>query len=151
MDRFGLDRPVQSVLFFCNHNSIRSPIAAALLSWRSGGRLYVQSCGMQAGQPDPFAVAVMDELGLALDLHTPRTFLELEDASFDVVVTLTPQTHHFALERSRTEDAAVMYWPTFDPTLATGSRDQRLEEYRRVRDDIDSNIRTTFSEWVTPV
>ena len=89
-------------------------------------------------------VSVMDEIGVDLSRHRPKSFEELDDFNFDVIVTLTPEAHHRALELTRTVAADVEYWPTYDPSLTQGSRDQRLEEYRAVRDAIDARIARRF-------
>src|SRR5215212_573834 len=126
----------QAVLFACGMNSVRSPMAAALFR-HFFGRTYVGSAGVRKGELDPFAVAAMDELGLDIAKHKPITFEELEDSdglNFDLIVTLAPEAHHKALELTRTIAADVEYWPTPDPTVTEGTREQRLTAYREVRD-----------------
>src|ERR1700736_5470572 len=128
-----------AVLFACGLNAIRSPIAAALFKQLFGARAYVGSAGVRKGDLDPFAVAVMDEIGLDISRHRPMTFEELEDwegFNFDVIVTLSPEAHHKALELTRTLAAEVEYWPTPDPSVPGGNREQRLEAYRAVRDQV---------------
>ena len=137
---------IGAVLFACTMNSVRSPIAAALLRQRWGGRIFVDSCGLRAGaEPDPFAQAVMDELGLDLTSHRPKTFNDLEDGSFDVVISLSPEAQHGAVELSRGRAVGLEYWPTMDPTVVEGSRDQRLDAYRRMRDALQQRIATRFA------
>lgn len=139
-------RPLpQAVLFACNHNTIRSPMAAALFSLRFGKRVWVDSCGVRKGlEPDPFVAAVMDELGVDMSRHRAKTFADLDDASFDLIITLTPEAHHRALEFTRTMAVDVEYWPTMDPTIVQGSREQQLEEYRAVRDALAQRIAQRF-------
>ena len=99
------------------------------------------------GELDPFAVAVMDEIGIDIAKHKPMTFEELEDwegLNFDLIVTLSPEAHHKALELTRTLAADVEYWPTPDPTVVEGSREQRLDAYREVRDELTARIRERF-------
>ena len=137
----------QAVLFACGLNAVRSPMAAALLRQMLGGALYVGSAGVRKGELDPFASAVMDEIGLDIAKHRPITFEELEDLeglNFDLIVTLSPEAHHRALELTRTLAVEVEYWPTPDPTLVEGSRDQRLAAYRAVRDALVQKIRERF-------
>ncbi len=135
----------QAVLFACNHNAIRSPMAAGLMQLRFGRQVWVDSVGLRAGaEVDPFAVAAMDELGVDIARHRPKSFDQLEDLSFDLIVTLTPEAHHRALEFTRTLAVEVEYWPTFDPSLAQGSREARLDEYRAVRDALDARIEARF-------
>jgi protein-tyrosine-phosphatase len=135
------------VLFACSMNAIRSPMAAALLQQMVGKRLYIASAGVQKGELDPFAVAVMDEIGIDISRHKPMTFEELDDLeglNFDLIVTLSPPAHHRALELTRTAAVGVEYWPTVDPTGVEGSREQRLEAYRGIRDELLKHIRERF-------
>jgi protein-tyrosine-phosphatase len=134
----------QAVLFLCGQNSIRSPMAAAIARHYFGKSIYVSSAGVRKGEPDPFVTAVMDEIGIDLVKHRPMTVEEREEdegLNFDLVVSLSPQAHHRALELTRTLPLAVEYWPTTDPTIAEGSRDQKLEAYRNVRDELLARIR----------
>ena len=138
----------QAVLFACGLNSVRSPMAAALLRQALGTSLYVGSAGVRKGELDPFAAAVMDELGIDIKAHRPMTFEELEDLeglNFDLIVTLSPEAHHKALELTRTLALDVEYWPTADPTAIEGSREQRMNAYRDVRDQLLQRIRARFS------
>ncbi|MET4634934.1 low molecular weight phosphatase family protein [Kaistia defluvii] len=139
-------RPPASVLFMCGMNAIRSPIAAAIAT-QLFPRLYVASAGVRKGEPDPFATVVMEESGLDLGRHRPHTIEELEDTNFDLVVTLSPQAHHRALELTRTMAVTVEYWPTPDPTLVDGTREQILDAYRDVRDQLRRRIKDRFG-WV---
>ena len=137
-------RRIQSVLFVCAYNAIRSPMAEALARHYFGKSTYVQSAGVRTGELDPFMVAVLDEIGVDASRHKSRTLTELEEwegLNFDLIVTLAPEAHHAALELTRTLAAEVEYWPTPDPTLGQGSREQRLEAYRAVRDGLADRIR----------
>jgi protein-tyrosine-phosphatase len=135
----------QAVLFACSHNAIRSVMAEAIMRLRFGRRVWVDSCGVRkAAEVDPFAWVVLDELGVDVRKHRPKSFDDLDDASFDLIVTLTPEAHHRALEFTRTMAVDVEYWPTLDPSLAQGSREQRLDEYRAVRDAISARIGARF-------
>lgn len=137
-----------AVLFTCNYNRVRSPMAEGLFKRFYGTRAYVDSCGLKADPAgegiDPFVVAVMDELGLDVSDHRPKTFAQLEDDSFDVVVSLTPEAQHRAVELSRDRSVEIEYWPTHDPTLSDGSREARLEAYREVRDALVAAIKQRF-------
>jgi len=136
----------QAVLFACGMNSVRSPMAAGLFR-HYFGRTYVGSAGVRKGELDPFAVAAMDEIGLDIAKHKPITFEELEEwegLNFDLIVTLAPEAHHKALELTRTLAAEVEYWPTPDPTVTEGTREQRLDAYRDVRDQLMRRIRRRF-------
>src|SRR5919109_3971611 len=138
----------QAVLFACGQNSVRSPMAASLLQQMFPQGLYVKSAGVKKGELDPFAVAVMAELGQDISGHKPITFEELEDwegLNFDLIITLSPEAHHKALELTRTLAADVEYWPTPDPVGLEGSREQKLAAYRDVRDQLLRRIRERFS------
>ncbi len=143
------DRPSrpQAVLFACGQNAVRSPMAAGLFGQLFGKQIYVASAGVQKGELDPFAVAVMDEVGIDISRHKPIDFEELEDLeglNFDLIVTLSPPAHHKALDLTRTVAADVEYWPTVDPTGIEGSREQKLDAYREVRDTLMAQIRKRF-------
>jgi protein-tyrosine-phosphatase len=136
-----------AVLFACGMNAVRSPMAAALMSQMLGKSVYVGSAGVQKGELDPFAVAVMDEVGIDIGRHRPITFEELDDLeglNFDLIVTLSPPAHHKAMQLTRTVAADVEYWPTVDPTAVEGNREQRLAAYREVRDQLLARIRERF-------
>lgn len=130
-----------AVLFACSFNAVRSPMAAALARHLFPNQVYVRSAGVRRGEPDPFAVAVMDEIGLDIRRHKPHTFEDLEDTSFDLVISLAPEAHHKALELTRYYSLDAEYWPTADPTLTTGSRDQILDAYRAVRNGLEARIK----------
>jgi protein-tyrosine-phosphatase len=142
------ERPPPAVLFACARNSVRSPMAAALFRHLFGRVSYVGSAGVRKGEPDPFAAAVMDEVGIDISGHKPMTFEEIEDLeglNFDLIVTLSPEAHHRALELTRTLAADVEYWPTPDATATEGSREQRLHAYRDVRDQLMAHLRERFA------
>jgi protein-tyrosine-phosphatase len=139
-------RPL-AVLFACGRNSVRSPIAAALFAQMFGRAIYVGSAGARKGELDPFAVAVMAEIGVDISRHKPMTFEEIDDLeglNFDLIITLAPEAHHRALELTRVSAVDVEYWPTPDPTIVEGSREQRLDAYRQVRDQLLRRIRERF-------
>lgn len=138
-----------SVLFMCGLNAVRSPMAEALARRLFGKSIYIQSAGVRKGELDPFSVKVMEESGLDIARHKPRTVEEIEDDNFDLIITLAPEAHHKALDMTRTLAAEVEYWPTPDPQLATGSRDQILETYRIVRDGLEKRIRARL-DWKPP-
>lgn len=142
-------RTPQAVLFACGLNSVRSPMAESLLQRMFPKSLYVRSAGVRKGELDPFAVAVMAELGQDISGHKPMTFEELDDwegLNFDLIITLSPEAHHKALELTRRLAAEVEYWPTVDPTGAQGNREQKLEAYRDVCDGLLLRIRKRFAK-----
>jgi protein-tyrosine-phosphatase len=145
-----------AVLFACNFNQVRSPMAEALLKLLVGKTIFVDSCGLKPAPPldeddeegparaDPFAQAVMAELGYDLSWHRTKTFAELDDHSFDLVISLTPEAQHRSVELARGRAADIEYWPTHDPTLTEGSREVRLAAYRQVRDTLAARIAERF-------
>ncbi len=133
-----------AVLFACNLNAVRSPMAAGLTRHLLGHRVFVASAGVRAGALDPFAISVLDELGIDISAHEPVSFDDLHDTSFDLVISLTPEAQHKAVEMTRTMAVEVEYWPTFDPTLASGSRAQIADAYRAVRETLYQRIKERF-------
>jgi protein-tyrosine-phosphatase len=141
-------RAPQAVLFACGQNSIRSVMAASLLQQMFPHAMYVKSAGVKKGELDPFVVAVMAELGQDVSKHRPTTFEELDDwegLNFDLIITLSPEAHHKALDLTRTNAAEVEYWPTQDPSGTEGNREQKLAAYREVCDSLLLRIRKRFS------
>jgi protein-tyrosine-phosphatase len=133
-----------SVLLACTLNSIRSPMAEALLKHLHGRHIYVDSVGVRAGEVDPFAVAVMDEIGIDISKHRTKAFDDLDDTSFDLVISLSPEAQHSAVELTRTMACDVEFWPMFDPTAVEGSREEMLEAYRTVRDQLRKRLIERF-------
>ena len=140
-----------SVLFVCTQNAIRSPMAESMLKHLQGHRIFVDSVGIRQGELDPFAVAAMAELGIDLSRHRSKTFDDLEDDSFDLVVTLSPEAHHRAIEMTRTMACDVEFWNTLDPTIVEGNRDTRMEAFRQVRDGLFEQIKRRFPASAPPV
>ena len=134
----------RAVLIACTMNAVRSPMAAAMLRHLAGRRIYVESAGVRAGELDPLAVEAMEEIGLEMAGYKPQRFEDLEDGSFDLVITLSPEAQHRAMELTRTAATRVEYWPTLDPTAVEGSREQRLQAYREVRDLLMERLRKRF-------
>ena len=133
-----------AVLFACSRNAVRSPMAAAILKHLAGRRIYVDSAGVRAGEPDPFAIAVMEEIGIDLASHRPAALADLHDTSFDLIVTLSPEAHHKALALAGNFAIDVEYWPTPDPAMTSGNREQILSAYRAVRDGLFRRIKQRF-------
>lgn len=133
-----------AVLFACTENTVRSPMAEAILKYLHGRHVYVDSVGVRKGELDGFAVAVMDEIGIDISHHHPKTFEDLEDTSFDLVTSLSPEAQHKAVEMTRVVACEVEFWNTFDPSVIEGSREVRLEAYRQVRDELMRNIKKRF-------
>lgn len=133
-----------AVLSSCSHNAVRSPMAEAMLKHMHGRRIYVDSVGVHQGELNPFATAVIEEIGLSLADHRGKTFDELEDSSYDLIVTFSPEAHHRAIELTRAMACEVEYWPTLDPDIIQGSREARLDGYRQIRDHIFARLHQRF-------
>ncbi len=142
-----------AVLFACTLNAFRSPMAEGIMKRLYGRRVYVDSCGVRPDPesgPDPFVIQVMDEIGIDLTGFRPKSFAEMADTGFDLIITLSPEAHHHAMELTRTQAVDVRYWPTMDPSAFTGSREQILEGYRMVRDGLQKRILETFGRLPAP-
>ncbi|OJT95196.1 MAG: protein-tyrosine-phosphatase [Rhizobium sp. 63-7] len=135
----ALEEPAKipkSILFICGMNAIRSPMAEALARSMLPPDTYIASAGVRPGERDPFVDVVMEEIDLSLGKRLPQTLDELEDDFFDLIITLAPEAHHAALELTRSNAVEVVYWPTLDPTVVAGTREQILSAYREVRNHL---------------
>ncbi|MFO1039333.1 MAG: arsenate reductase ArsC [Geminicoccaceae bacterium] len=139
-----------SVLFACTQNMIRSPMAEAILKFLHGKRIYVQSAGVRPGEADPMAAEVLDEIGIDLTRHRPKTFDQLEDEYFDLVISLSPEAQHRAVELTRTSHCELEFWHMPDPSVVEGSREQRLDAYRALRDQLFRRISQRFPKEQAP-
>lgn len=135
-----------SVLFACTMNAVRSPMAEAIAKHLFGRELTIDSAGLRAGSLDMFAVAAMDEIGIDISQHIPKSFDELEETAFDLIVSLSPQAQHRAVELTRAAATELEFWNTFDPSMIEGNRDQRLAAYREVRDGLMKRIGERFAD-----
>ncbi|SDH37477.1 low molecular weight phosphatase family protein [Roseospirillum parvum] len=133
-----------AILFACTMNAVRSPMAEGLMKRFHGKRVFVDSVGVKAQPVDGFAIAALDEVGIDISHHRPKTFEELEDGSFDVIVSLSPEAQHKAVDLTRHMACEVLFWHTFDPSIVEGCRETRLDAYRAVRDELEQRILTTF-------
>jgi len=142
----GPDGLPSAVLFACSMNAVRSPIGAAILRHLAGHQIYVESAGVRRGEHDPFVDIVMGEIGIDVSHHNPHTIAELNDTSFDLIISLSPEAHHQALELTRTMAVEVEYWTIFDATVLheQGSRERVLDAYRSVRDELFGRIKGRF-------
>lgn len=142
----------QSVLFCCDHNSTRSPMAEGLMKRFYGHRAYVQSAGVKHElEIDGFAVAVCAEVGVELERHRVRSFDEMEEwgddlSGFDLIVALSPASQRRALEMTSTSHVEIEYWPIIDPTGLGETRDAKLVSYRQARDQIIGRMMARFGE-----
>lgn len=144
--------PGSAILFSCTLNSVRSPIAEALMKGLTGTRFYVDSAGLRraAGTEDkprahPMAVQIVEELDLDLSRHKAKTFDDLRGESFDLIITLTEEAFEKATEISRLNACQVEFWPIGDPLLEEGNLTRRLAAFRAVRDELESRIKARFA------
>jgi protein-tyrosine-phosphatase len=133
-----------SVLFACSENALRSPMAEALAKRLYGRSVFVDSAGIRAGEIDEFAAAALDELGVDLHRHHAKTLDDVDPSEFELIVTLSPEAHHRALEVTRGTAAEVEYWPMPDPSAVEGGRDTKLDAYRQARDMLLARMKTRF-------
>ncbi len=134
-----------AVLFACTMNSVRSPMAEAIMKFLHGHQVYVDSAGVRAKDIDGFAITVMDEIGIDLTRHHAKTFDDLEDDYFDIVITLSPEAQHSAIELTRVMACEVEFWNTMDPSLIESEdREVVLDAYRQVRDQLMQRIKNRF-------
>ncbi len=134
-----------AVLFACTMNSIRSPMAESILKFLHGSRIYVDSAGVRSLDIDGYAVTVMDEIGIDLARHHAKTFDDLEDDSFDLIISLSPEAQHKAMEMTRWMSCEVEFWNTFDPSIIESeNREVKLDAYRQVRDQLMERLKQRF-------
>ena len=145
-----MDELPGSVLFACSQNAIRSPMAENILRFLHGHRIYVQSAGVRSGETDAFANEVMDEIGIDVSRHRSRTFEQLDDDYFDLVISLSPEAQHRAVELTRHSHCELEFWHMPDPSVVEGSRETRLDAYRRLRDMLMGRIRQRFPVETAP-
>ena len=136
--------PPTSVLFACTWNAVRSPMAEGMLKRMLGDRVFIDSVGVRKAPLDPFVVAILDEIGVDISAHRAKTFEELQDSSFDLIISLSPEAQHKAVEMTRTMACEVEFWHTLDPSIIEGSREIRLAAYRDVRDGLMARLRKRF-------
>jgi protein-tyrosine-phosphatase len=140
-----------AVLFACTANRVRSPMAEGLMRAFYGSQVFVDSCGVAPRDDlDPFTAAVLEEIGCGLKSHTPKSLADLNDASFDVVVALTPEASLRAGDMARGCAVERLYWPTLDPSLSAGSREGMLDAYRAMREELKARILQRFGPAIEP-
>ena len=138
------DKLPGAVLFACTHNMIRSPIAEGLMKSMFPNRIFADSCGLNAGAPDGFVFNVMNEIGIDLTNHQPKSFDDLEDEYFDLIICFSDVSYAMAENIARNKSTEVEYWPVFDAALGSDNREERLQAYREVRDIIAAKLKDRF-------
>ena len=131
---------ISAILFACNINAVRSAMAEAMIKVTYPGEIFADSCGVSPGNPDGFAIAVMEEIGIDINTHQPKSFEDLEFAFYDVIISFSPEAHEMAVAMTKSMDCETLYWPVDDLANLTGPRDERLRAYRHVRDVIQGNL-----------
>ena len=139
-DRLTAKKGVGSILFACNINAVRSAMAEAMIKNTFPGEIFTDSCGVSPRSPDGFAIAVMDEIGIDMAAHQPKSFADLDSEFYDVIISFSPEAHTAAIELTQSMDCKTLYWPVDNLAGLTGSRDERLRAYRQVRDDIQIKL-----------
>jgi protein-tyrosine-phosphatase len=139
-----MNKNPSAVLFSCTWNSVRSPMAEGLLKKVLGHNVYVDSVGAKTMDVDGFAISVMKEIEVDISNHQPKSFDDLHDTSYDLIITLSPEAQHKAMELTRTMHCDVEFWHTFDPSIVEGSRENRLSVYRRIRNQLMQQIINRF-------
>ena len=143
-----------SVLFCCDHNAIRSPIAEGLAKLYYGKKIFIQSAGiLNDFEIDGFAISVCEEIGIKLAKHQPRSFLDMDQwgdriDSFDLVVALSETSKRKVIETTKSYAVKVIYWPIFDPTVAVNRWEEKIANYRKTRDQISTKLIDFFG---TPI
>ena len=137
---------IGAILFACNLNAVRSAMAEAMIKVTYPGEIFVDSCGVSPGNPDGFAIAVMEEIGIDLNMHRPKSFDDLDSAFYDVIISFSPEAHKAAVALTHSIDCETLYWPVDNLANLTGSRDERLRAYRHVRDIIQGNLEHYLGE-----
>lgn len=135
---------VKSVLFACNLNSVRSPIAAALLRAEAGDRLRIDSAGVYEGGLDPFVELVLGEVGVSLADHEPKAMSALDLSKFDIAIALTPEAA--AEARRFLPREKIEFWEIENPSDVRGGREAMVAAYRGVRENLAARLRERFPE-----
>ena len=137
---FSVKQEVGAILFACNINAVRSAMAEAMIKITFPGEIFVDSCGVSPGNPDGFAIAVMNEIGIDISAHQPKSFEDLDSEFYDVIISFSPEAHSAAVALTQSMDCETVYWRVDNLAGVSGSRDERLRAYRFVRNDIQTRL-----------
>ena len=142
-------RGIGAILFACNINAVRSAMAEAMIKVTYPGEIFVDSCGVSPGNPDGFAITVMEEIGINMNTHQPKSFDDLDSAFYDVIISFSPEAHEAAVALTQSMDCETLYWPVDNLANLTGARNERLRAYRHVRDIIQGNLEHYLGKPIT--
>ena len=137
---------VGAILFACNINAVRSAMAEAMVKHAFPGKVFVDSCGVTPGVQDGFATSVMQEIGIDLSAHEPKSFGDLDSGFYDVIISFSPEAHDAARKLTQNMDCETLYWPVDNLANLTGSREEMLRAYRHVRNDISRKLSLYFGK-----
>ncbi len=132
----------KTILFICTHNSARSQMAEGLLNALHGDRYDAYSAGIRPSGVNPYAIRVLEEIGVDLSTHRSKSIEEFRGRTFDYVVTVCDHAKEVC---PFFPGKKVLHRSFPDPSTFTGSEDQILEEVRQVRDEIKTWIERTFA------
>jgi arsenate reductase len=129
---------VTRVLFLCTHNSARSQMAEGFLRAVAGDRFEAGSAGTEKTSVNPLAIRVMAELGIDLGGHRSKVYEDVASEDWDFLITVCDDAN----ERCPWVPGSVqrLHWSFPDPSRATGTEEQRLAVFRRVRDQIKERL-----------
>ena len=137
-----------SILLVCNINSIRSPMAEAILKVWFNKKIFIDSCGIRNGRIDHMALEVMAENNFDLTNHNSKLFSDLESTYFDLIITFTNEAYNEVKSQTKTQDCEIEYIDIPDASQTTGNRQQRLDSYRQVRDLLTEKLKDRFSDYL---
>tara|TARA_B100001996_G_C18186605_1_gene410414 strand:- start:27 stop:467 length:441 start_codon:yes stop_codon:yes gene_type:complete len=137
-----------SILLVCNINSIRSPMAEAILKVWFNKKIFIDSCGIRNGRIDHMAIEVMAENNFDLTNHNSKLFSDLESTYFDLIITFTNEAYNEVKSQTKTQDCEIEYIDIPDASQTTGNRQQRLDSYRQVRDLLTEKLKDRFSDYL---
>jgi len=146
-----MDDVPSSILFACTWNSVRSPMAVGIMKNIAGNSINVDSVGVHKGAIDAFVVTILNEIGIDMSAHISKTFGDIDDTSFDLVISLSPEAQHSAVELTRTSNCNLEFWHTMDPSIISGNREARLDAYRTIRDQLHKRLSQRFSISSPPI
>ena len=131
---------MQRVLFLCTHNSARSQMAEGLLRAWGGDRFEAHSAGLVATEVRPLAIRAMSEIGIDISGQSSKALGAYDGAAFDWAITVCDEAREACpfFPGARRQ----LHWSFDDPSAATGTDDERLAVFRRVRDEIGARIRS---------